>query len=46
MQIILGDEKKYDAGDDKYDKEKKVTGLEDPAPADMEIGAGDDKMTM
>ena len=35
MQIIIGDEKNYDAGDDKYDKEKEVTGLEDPTPADM-----------
>ena len=42
MQIILG-EKNYDAGDDKYDKEKEVTGLEDPTPADTEIGAVNDK---
>ena len=27
MQIILGEKKYYDAGDDKYDKEKEVTGL-------------------
>ena len=37
--------KNYDAGDDKYDKEKDVTGLEDPTPADTEIGAVNDKMT-
>ena len=43
IQIILGDEKIYDAGDDKYDKEKEATGLEDPTPADTEIVAGDDK---
>ena len=43
MQIILGDENNYDAGDDKYDKEREVTGFEDPTPADMEIVAGDDK---
>ena len=33
----------YYAGDDKYDKEKDVTGLEDPTPADTEIGAVNDK---
>ena len=43
MQIILGDKNNYDAGDDKYDKEKEVTGLEDPTPADTEIGAVNDK---
>ena len=42
MQIIIG-EKNYDAGDDKYDKEKYVTGLEYPTPADTEIGAVNDK---
>ena len=35
--------KNYDAGDDKYDKEKDVTGLEDPTPADTEICAVNDK---
>ena len=43
MQIILGDKTNYDAGDDKYDKEKEVTGLKDPTPADTEIGAVDGK---
>ena len=43
MKIILGDKKSYDAGDDKYDKEKEVTGLIDPTPADTEIGAVNDK---
>ena len=43
MQIILGNKKNYDAGDDKYDKEKEVTGLEDRTPADTEIGAVNDK---
>ena len=33
----------YDAGDDKYDKENDVTGLEDPTPVDMELGAVNDK---
>ena len=42
MQVILGDEKNDDAGDDKNENEKEVACLKDPTPADTEICAGYD----